>query len=275
MPGRISCRLRIPIYLSGTQNGQLAWCAAPHVAIFGHGSPIQGNSRRDTKGDLMRAIQCVLDAAIITTLCVRAAAYAFPSFEYHTITANGGKSGGTSLVDVDKDGDLDFLMPYFGGGNYVWYECNGLDSWEPHTIGGPTETDVGGCAFDVDRDGWVDAVTDKHWFRNTGGGWDKHQYSNEDRNHDVISGDIDNDGITDIVTGGPRGLNWYRNPGNPTSNHNWSRTQISGESHHGGTAPHGVGDLDGDGDADVVWGDRWCENANGSGTQWHSHSLPH
>ena len=33
----------------------------------------------------------------------------FPKFEYHQIARIGNKMGQTSLVDVDKDGDLDWI----------------------------------------------------------------------------------------------------------------------------------------------------------------------
>jgi hypothetical protein len=42
----------------------------------------------------------------------------FPKFEYHQIARIGNKIGQTSLVDVDKDGDLDWIAG-----------CNGRTIW--------------------------------------------------------------------------------------------------------------------------------------------------
>jgi len=42
----------------------------------------------------------------ITVFCSLARAE-FPKFEYHQIVQIGSQTGQTSLVDVDKDGDLD------------------------------------------------------------------------------------------------------------------------------------------------------------------------
>ena len=119
-------------------------------------------------------------------------------------------------------------------------------------------------------------LTCKHWYRNLDGGsnWQKIPYGNLTGNHDVVGVDIDKDGKIDIVNGSHQGLYWFQNPGNPVENTNWMRHTISDQEFHGGVAPRGYGDLSGKGHVDVVWGDRWMENMDGTGTQWKTHMLP-
>jgi hypothetical protein len=220
-------------------------------------------------------INAVVLVACATLLLASASVSAFQEFKYHVIKSSGYKGGGTSLIDVDKDGDLDLIFPKRGGAYYC-YEFKSASSWSEHTIGSPTDTDVGGSSADIDGDGKPDAVTDKKWFRNMGNHkWEKHEYGGSTGNHDVVCGDINGDGKPDIVCqkGGSH-LEWYKNPGNPTSNHSWSKVKIAGGI-HGGAAPRGIGDLDGDGDNDVIRGDNWYENKDGKGGSWEAHKINH
>src|SRR5687767_152348 len=77
--------------------------------------------------------------------------------------------GQTSLVDVDLDGDLDFIT---GGKDALkhifWFEQQGPDKWVRHVLGSDHPSDVGGTAIDADDDGWVDHVSGGAWYRNTG-----------------------------------------------------------------------------------------------------------
>ena len=66
-----------------------------------------------------------------------------------------------------------------------------------------------------------------------------------------MAADIDGDGRLDPVTmSDASALYWYRIPGDPTGK--WKEHRI-GPSVHGGIAPRGVGDLDGDGQAAAAW----------------------
>lgn len=196
----------------------------------------------------------------------------FPEFEYHLINNIGNQMGQTSLVDVDKDGDLDWIAGC-NGGDIWWFEYKGPDRWARHKLGQNVLTEVGGTAFDIDGDGWVDQVSGGTWFRNTGKPREQEfvRYENGaiTKPHDNVAIDIDGDGKLDVLTMSDRsGLFWYKIPADPTKA--WIVHRI-GEPVHGGVDPKGAADIDGDGDIDVVRSDIWFENLDGKGTKWAEH----
>jgi hypothetical protein len=196
----------------------------------------------------------------------------FPKFEYHLIDKVGRQMGQTSLVDVDKDGDLDWIAGC-NGGDIWWFEYKGPDSWVRHALGQKVLTEVGGTAFDIDGDGWVDQVSGGTWFRNTGKPREEEfvRYANGaiTKPHDNVAVDIDGDGKLDLLAMSDRsGLFWYKIPTDPTKA--WIEHRI-GEPVHGGVDPKGAADIDGDGDIDVVRSNIWFENKDGKGTKWAEH----
>jgi len=75
-------------------------------------------------------------------------------FTRHEIGRAGNKMGQTSLVDVDRDGDLDWVVGCRSG-TVWWFEHQRPDRWIRHTIGEKAGTDVGG-------DGDID-ICSKPW----------------------------------------------------------------------------------------------------------------
>jgi len=209
----------------------------------------------------------------MATFMLCSAAYAgFPKFEYHLIDKIGRQMGQTSLVDVDKDGDLDWIAGC-NGADIWWFEYKGPDNWVRHLLGRKVPTEVGGTAFDVDGDSWVDQVSGAAWYRNTGKPREQEfiKYPNAviERSHDIVSADVDGDGKLDILAMSDRsGLFWYKIPADPTKV--WIEHRI-GEPVHGGIDPKGAADIDGDGDIDVVRSNIWFENLDGKGTKWAEH----
>jgi hypothetical protein len=76
------------------------------------------------------------------------------------------------LVDVDQDGDLDWIAgnaSHSGdvAGLISWWEFQEPDTWIRHGLG-KGNTDVGGAAIDVNGDGWIDVVAGSVVLLNSG-----------------------------------------------------------------------------------------------------------
>jgi hypothetical protein len=209
-------------------------------------------------------------------------------FRHHSISLDlpvspegTGDYGLTALVDLDRDGDLDFVL----GGRFTrpsqlyWFEFQAPDHWVKHVVGSDYQSDVGLAALDVDGDGWMDLVASGVWYRNTGRPrtepFERIVFApNASGAHDILAADIDGDGRKEIIMMGDsrtqlNALCWFKIPADPRQP--WERHPI-GPPIHGAITPAGVADIDGDGDLDVVCGDTWYENRDGKGLEWVAHA---
>lgn len=176
-------------------------------------------------------------------------------------------------ADVDRDGDADLV----GGGG--WLENDGTPAdggWVDRSVAGWS---LDGTFFDVDRDGDSDPLLDDEWLENL----EIHRSPRlrdertvntfVDEAYDVAAGDLDGDGDLDLVSAAEASdhVYWHHNDGTPGGDTAWNLTTLT--SAVDGPRAVALGDLDGDGDLDVVvasYNDNsvsWLENA-GAPANW-------
>ncbi len=194
-------------------------------------------------------------------------------FQHHLVDDNlpGSSWGQTALVDLNKDNFPDFITGQ-SGGDILWYSRNASKVWIRRKLGVNSPSDVGGAVLDVDGDGWPDFVTGGAWYRNPAPPgnhlFERILFDADLRSvHDVMTADLDGDGREEVVTMSDRNnLRFYKIPSNPGMA--WERHDV-GPSVHAGVA---AGDLDGDGDLDLVRSNGWFENADGNALKWVFHA---
>jgi len=186
------------------------------------------------------------------------------SFRHVTVDDSVKDPWAKIVADIDGDTFVDIVI---GGraGPLVWYR---YPDWTKAVIAGGGYKTVDGEAGDIDGDGDLDIVMGGLvWYENprpqadpAKGLWKAHQVADHGT-HDLELADLDKDGDLDIVTrdqsdfganAGDKVYLWRRDTGD-----NWTHRIIE--------CPHGeglaLGDVDRDGDQDVVIGGLWFENA--------------
>ena len=190
-----------------------------------------------------------------------------------TITSGHGDDRGEiplAAHDFDDDGDLDVAIRKRRGG-IVWFEnTNGADGFgPPRTISDETRGNsiVGG---DLDADGDIDLLVAGGWFPNVDGRGNFGPFQSVQDAPELSPSDVDGDGDLDVLYGWeePGGsLAWRENTDGLGT---FGPEQIISTAVNNALSVH-PGDIDGDGDVDVVSASEydnkiaWYPNVDGSG----------
>lgn len=216
----------------------------------------------------------------------------FP-FQSHWVgefSPNPMRVGMTSLADLDQDGDLDFGLGQRQDGDdggMGWFEHCTKDHWVLHRIGDGYTTWAGGGAADLDADGLMDLVAGDSWFRNPGDArtapsWQRFPVASEQtiapRPEEIIVGELGGDERPELLYAHRQIAPQFWSVGGDPSTRSWVRTLLTDESCSSDTiCPQqgaAIGDIDGDGDPDVLSGyRRWYRNTNGDGTSWETVTI--
>jgi hypothetical protein len=204
---------------------------------------------------------------------------------------NAGKQQTSSAVfDVDSDGDNDFMITErTEAPSIVWYR-RGAKGWDRYIVDSEhLRIEAGSAVHDIDGDGDLDVVFGGDgssnlvwWWENPSPvydpsvPWKRREIKNSGNNkhHDQMFGDFDNDGETELVfwNQGGHKLCLVEIPDNPRNAATWHSRDIYLWSNDSQMAQRGsypgwksvnehegfdTADIDGDGLLDIVGGGRW------------------
>ncbi|MBD2392876.1 VCBS repeat-containing protein [Cyanobacterium aponinum FACHB-4101] len=169
----------------------------------------------------------------------------------------GGGRNGLYGADIDNDGDIDLVTAETGDEDItIWYNANGQGtSWSGNKIADSFNGATKVFIADFATDGFPDIVAvaqDQNdlaiWRQTSRGSFSKLDIDGGlGGARAVDGGDLNGDGIKDVVAGGTEGLFWYRNNG---SGNSWTGYSLSGSSYQPQDLK--LADIDNDNDLDII-----------------------
>jgi CSLREA domain-containing protein len=211
----------------------------------------------------------------------------------HTVDASFEGAGSVHAADVDGDGDLDVLGTANVAHDIAWWENTAGDgsAWTEHTVDGAFDGALSVYAADVDQDGDVDVLgaasgaDDVTWWENTAGDgstWTERTVDGDfDGANSVYAADVDGDGDLDVLssTNVDDDVAWWENETIHRSAYYPAAGEVTVDTAFDGAYDVYAGDVDGDGDMDVLGAAfdaddvAWWENTAGDGSAWSEHTV--
>jgi len=167
--------------------------------------------------------------------------------------------------DIDGDGDEDILVNHWSlipGQGMTWLEAIDKEPWFIEHVLGPEGERHGNGLGDINGDGKLDIVTTLGWWeappKPAEGKWTWHPDYKfpPSGSHPILVHDVNEDGKNDIIMGAAHdyGLVWWEQKVDAGGERSFEQHWI--ERDHGGFHTMAMGDLNGDGKADLVTGKR-------------------
>ncbi|MFC2149919.1 FG-GAP-like repeat-containing protein [Calditrichota bacterium] len=182
-----------------------------------------------------------------------------PTFVSDTLSLSYDGAQDVKIVDLDRDGDADFISVGYGGDDLSWWENDGDQNFAQRVISSTINTPNSVDYADIDGDGDIDIVTTTYisdevsWWENDGtpsdGGWTENNVSS------AINGassaqpvDLDQDGDIDIIAAAyaDDDIIFFENDGSES----FTTWTVAG-AYNGARHVH-CADVDSDGDIDIV-----------------------